>query len=287
MSVFTFVYYKISYHISVRLKRRGHGISIIIPFRESRMYPRQRENFKWLKKYWKKQLPGAQIIVGRDRCEDLSFSKSAAVNDGVSRATGDILVIVDADGYISIEAVLYCAKEIRRAREEDHRLWYVPYRHFYRLTEQASDRVLASSPCDPYLFPTPPCPEDIQSRLGSGEGRGHWFGALIQIVPREAFDRVGGWDERFRGWGGEDHSIMRATDTLYWRHKTLPGQVLHLWHPMFSDEGTGDWFPWSKRLWDDQEKAGNNFKLAARYSAANGDRERMQALVDEGKACRQ
>lgn len=279
MSILSFLFFK----FSVLTKRRGHGISIIIPFRKSKKYSRQTENFKWLKQYWRKQLPGAQIVVGTDRAEHLSFSKSAAVNDGVSRANGDVLVIVDADGYISVDAVLYCAKEIRRAREEGHRLWYVPYRQFYRLTEQASDRVLESSPSDPYLFPTPPNPEDIQSRLGSGAGRGHWYGALIQIVPREAFYEVGGWDERFRGWGGEDHSIMRATDTLYWRHKTLPGQVLHLWHPMFSDEGTGDWFAWSKRLWDDQEKAGNNFKLAGRYSRANGDRRRMRALVDESR----
>lgn len=263
-------------------KRRGHGISIIIPFRKSKKYPRQAENFKWLKKYWRKQLPGAQVVIGSDH-EDLSFSKSVAVNDGARRANGDVFVIVDADGYIAVDAVLHCAKEIRKAREEGKRLWFIPYRQFYRLTKRASDRVLESSPKDPYTFPTPPAKEDIQSRLGSGAGRGHWYGALIQIVPREAFTCVGGWDKRFRGWGGEDHSIMRATDTLYWRHKTLPGQVLHLWHPMFSDEGTGEWFPWSKRLWDDQEKAGNNFHLAARYSKANGDRRKMRALVDESR----
>lgn len=261
-------------------KQRGHGITIVIPFRESRKYPRQAHNFRWLKKYWRKQLPGAQIVVGTDHAH-LPFSKSAAVNDGVARAYGDILVIVDADGYIAVDAVLHCAHEIRRARDRGQRLWFVPYRQFYRLTECASDRVLRSCPEFPYTFPTPPNEEDIQSRLGSGAGRGHWYGALIQILPREAFDCVGGWDERFRGWGGEDHSIMRATDTLYWRHKTLPGQVLHLWHPMFSDEGTGEWFPWSKRLWDDQEKAGNNFALAARYSKAHGNRRQMRALVNE------
>jgi glycosyltransferase involved in cell wall biosynthesis len=272
-------------HIVCRLfKLKGHGVSVVIPFRKSKKYPRQTQNFKWTKKYWRKQLPGAQIIVGTDHAENLAFSKSAAVNDGVSRATGDVLIIVDADGYIAIDAAMYCVNEIRRAREEGHRLWYVPYRQFYRLTEQASDRVLASSASDPYLFPTPPKTEDIQSRLGSGSGRGHWYGALIQIVPREAFDIVGGWDERFRGWGGEDHSIMRATDTLYWRHKTLPGQVLHLWHPMFSDQGLGEWFAWSKRLWDDQETAGSNFKLAGRYSRANGNVKQMRALVDEGRS---
>ena len=103
--------------------QRGRGISIVIPFRKSKNYPRQEKNFEWLKKYWRCQLPGAQIIVGNDHAEHLPFSKSAAVNDGVRKAKGDILVIVDADGYIDVESVLYCAREIRRAREEGHRLW--------------------------------------------------------------------------------------------------------------------------------------------------------------------
>jgi glycosyltransferase involved in cell wall biosynthesis len=258
---------------------KGYGISIIIPFRVSKKYPRQEENFRWVKKYWRAQLPDAQVIVGKDPCSWLAFSKSAAINAAAREATGDVLVIVDADGYIDAEQVLHAAQEIRRARSRGQRLWYVPYRQFYRLTNHASRKVLNSHPRHPYKFPTPPLPCDIQNSIGSGFG--HWYGAVIQIVPREAFDCVGGWDERFRGWGGEDHSAMRATDTLYWRHKTLPGQVLHLWHPMLGKEGVDDWVEWKDRLWDEQETPGHNGRLAARYSAANGDVRRMRALVNE------
>lgn len=264
-----------------REKHRGEGISVIIPFRSSHNYPRQDRNFRWLKKYYAYQLPGAEVIVGHDHRTDLSFSKSAAVNDGVRKSTGDILVIVDADGYVPIEAILFCAHEIRRARSRGHRLWYVPYRQFYRLTHHASLRVLNSSPRHPYQFPTPPDKCDIQNTSGSGHG--HWYGALVQIVPREAFDCVGGWDHRFRGWGGEDHSIMRATDTLYCHHKTLPGQVLHLWHPMLGTDGVDSWVEWKDRLWDNQDTSGTNNRLATRYSKANGDVARMRALVDEGQ----
>lgn len=262
-------------------RRKGRGISIIIPFRRSERVTRQAENLDWLVAYWKCQLPGAEIIIGKDKDSHLAFSKSVAVNDGVRRSHGDILVIVDADGYVSPEAILTCAKKIRQARSRGLRLWYVPYRQFYRLTDHASRRVLHSSPCFPYQFSTPPDKCDIQNT--SGSGRGHWFGALIQIVPREAFNCVGGWDERFRGWGGEDHSIMRATDTLYWPHKTLPGQVLHLWHPSMSKEGLDTWVEWSRRIWDNQDEPGNNSNLAMRYSRANGDVEVMQRLVNESK----
>jgi hypothetical protein len=107
---------------------------------------------------------------------------------------------------------------------------------------------------------------------------------MIQIMPREAFYYVGGWDCRFRGWGGEDHSAMRAMDMLYWRHKTTPNQVLHLWHPMISKSGVAPWVEWKDRLWDNQPRAGTNGRLAARYSAAFGDVEKMRALVAEGFA---
>ncbi len=262
-------------------KGRGEGISIIIPFRPSDKYPRQKRNFEWVKRYWRCQLPGAEVIVGKDPERHKTFSKSVAINRAVRKSHGDVLVIVDADGYIAPEAVLHCAREIRRARSSDLKLWFVPYRQFYRLTERASDKVIDSKPCHPHRFPCPPDPCDVQNT--SGSGRGHWYGALIQIMPREAFMCFGGWDERFRGWGGEDHSAMRACDTMYWRHKTLPGCVFHLWHPMFGTEGVGTWVDWNKRLWDGQEEAvgGYNGNLAARYSRANGNREKMWRLIQE------
>jgi len=263
--------------------KKGEGISIVIPFKPSKHYKRQAKNFKWVQKYWECQLPGAEIIVGTDPDKKLPFSKSAAVNAGVKKSHGDIIVVADADGYIEIEAVLLCAKRIRKAIRRGHKLWFVPYRQFYRLTDEASQRVLDSKPCDPYVFPEPPNPCDIQNRLGSG--RGHWYGAMMQIFPRVAFDIVGGWDTRFRGWGGEDHSAMRAMDTLYAPHKTLPGQILHLWHPMMGKEGhkTGmkSWVTWNKRLWDNQTNPGDNNRLATRYSRANGNRKRMRRLTME------
>ncbi len=257
----------------------GAGISIIIPFECNDKESQRFKNFEWVVKYWRCQLPGAEVIQGHD--PDKPFSKSVAVNDSVAHSTGDILVIIDADGYITAKSALVCAMRIRHARRRGHRLWFIPYRQFYRLTMNASQRVLNSDPCNPYTFPTPPDPNDIQNTSGSQHG--HWFGAMVQIWPREAFDEVGGWDERFRGWGGEDHAIMRACDTLYWPHKTLPGQALHLWHPMLSTAGVSAWVPWEGRMWESQTEAGANDELNGRYYGANGDRTRMRRLVDEGR----
>jgi hypothetical protein len=264
-------------------RRKGQGISILIPFRANVDQIQRLRNVVWLKRYWKAQLPGAEIIIGKDpQVEGSPFSKSVAVNDAASKASGDILVIVDADGYISADSVLYCAKEIREARKRGRKLWFVPYRKFFRLTEAASNALLQSHPKDPLKFPEP-LPQDFI--LGDTDPTvGHWYGAMIQICPREAFDAVGGWDERFRGWGGEDHAAMRAMDTLYGLHMTLPGHVLHVWHPQIGPEGTKAQVHWKERMWAGQDEPGANDKLAGRYYGAYRNPDKMRKLVDEGKS---
>lgn len=266
--------------LASRLCRKGHGISILIPFRCTDPNHPRMKNVEWLQRYWKAQLPGAEIIIGVDPDLHKTFSKSVAVNDAVSKATGDIFVIVDADGYISADAVLHCAKEIRQARKRGQKLWFVPYRQFYRLTEDASKLLLASDPAKPHQF-TVPLPKE-QMIQDTDPTVGHWYGAMIQIMPREAFETVGGWDPRFRGWGGEDHAAMRAMDTLYWPHKTLSTAVLHVWHPQIGPHGTAAMVHWKDRMWENQNDPGANDKLSGRYYAAQGRPTAMQKLVNEG-----
>jgi hypothetical protein len=266
--------------------RKGSGISLLVPFHSPVGRGQRAENWRWLEKYWRCRLPGAEIVMGEDwkaaLHDGVPFSKSAAVNNAARKASGDVFVIVDADGYIDTESVLRAAKNIRKARKCGHRLWYVPYRWFFRLTRECSRRILDSDPCNPHRLPTPPYHHCIQSTDGSQHG--HWYGAMIQIMPREAFEEVGGWDERFRGWGGEDAAAMRAMDTIYGKHKTLPVQVLHLWHPMSSPLGeNSEWVSWQDRIWAGQKESGVNKELSGRYYAAYGDMRRMRDLVEEGR----
>jgi len=271
---------------SIFKRRLGYGISILVPFHCPDKKNQRAKNWEWLKRYWEYHLPEAQIVMGEDRqaiADNTPFSKSVAVNDAARKATGDIFVIVDADGYIDIESVLEAAKTIRQAERKHRRLWYVPYRHFFRLTEECSKRILDSPSCDPCQIPCPPFDCDIQNCTGSQNSQ--WFGAMIQICSRKAFEIVGGWDERFRGWGGEDHAAMRAMDTLYWPHKTLPVQVLHIWHPMLSVGGPSEWATWQNRVWANQTKSalmGINGKLSSDYYHANGNMKKMRKLLDKG-----
>jgi hypothetical protein len=209
------------------------------------------------------------------------FSKSVAVNNAAAKAKGDVFVIIDADGYMQADSVLYCAEEIRTARKRGKKLWFVPYRQFYRLTEEASRCLLQSDPASPFPFPEPLASMFILG--GTADTKvGHWYGAMVQIMSREAFKTVGGWDQRFRGWGGEDHAAMRAMDTLYGLHMTLPGQVLHVWHPQIGPQGTATEVHWKERMWEGQDQPGVNDSLSNLYYGAQGKPDRMRKLVDEG-----
>lgn len=252
-------------------KKNGAGIALLVPFRSDG--PTRKEDWMWLAQYWKAHLPAAKLVVMDSGHHP--FSKSASVNRAACKiGTADIVVILDADCYIDSNVILDCAQKIRDARKRGQKLWFIPYRHFFRLTKNATHNVLMSDPQHPLTFSSPPPRQDLEGVEGSAFG--HWYGALIQIMPREAFIAAGGMDERFQGWGGEDVSFMHAVDTLYTKHKTTDNQVLHLWHEKHG-------VLWNERRWEGQEKAGNNNELSYKYSDRLGDRLRMQQLVDEGK----
>ena len=249
---------------------RGAGIALLVPFRDDHAIGRG-ANWAWLKRYWEIELPSAQIVVGT--YEGTPFSKTRAVNDAYRKAVDqfDVIVMIDADCYISPTVILNCAEAIREARRWHEPLWFVPYRFLFRLTAEATDHLVASDPAAALQFPTPPQPWDVGSTLGSGIG--HRYGALIQIFPREAFEFIGGCDARFSGWGAEDVCLVRALDTMYGVHQTTNNEVLTLWHTAIGDVYL--------RKWAGQEQTGANNALGVHYRQARRDPARMRAVITE------
>jgi predicted glycosyltransferase involved in capsule biosynthesis len=256
-------------------RQAGKGISLLVPFRSDGQL--REETWSWLRQYYTASLPLAEIVLGcDDDCDP--FSKTMAMNDAASRASGDIFVLLDADCLIKPDVIEDCAGRIRRARRRGHPLWFIPYRRFYRLNRVISRVILDIRPDlidrDPAKFlGDPPDPSLLDDCTNVSSGH-HW-GALIQIMPREAFELVGGMDPRFRSWGSEDVSFMWAVDALYGRHRTSNNPVYHLWHPTFGGKLH------TTRFWKGGEPRVND-ALATRYRAAIGNRLRMRRLVDEG-----
>jgi hypothetical protein len=250
------------------LSLRGYGITLLIPFRPDTEY--RVKVWEWLRRYWWYELPAAEMVIGEDA--SVPFSKTAAVNRAFAESNGRIIVILDADCYLPGNVILHCARHIRRAQSLKQKLWYIPYRRFYRLTEQATEQVLNSGQGSPLWFGDPPPAWATEETRNSNYG--HWFGALIQIMPAEAFIAAGGMDERFHGWGGEDISFMTAVDTLYAPHRTTPNGVQHLWHPHLGTEHF-------ERVWEGQGEPGGNNELSVRYAEARARSARMYRLTRE------
>lgn len=248
--------------------REQPKISLLIPF--SSKDPVRIKSLKWLLEYWSYELPEAEIIIGKSRGK--VFCKGEALNDAVKKSSGRILVILDADAYISGKVINHCADRI--LEEIYNHLWYVPYHNLYRLKKEITKEIIESDPWNPLRLPSPP-PSCYVEDNGHRSKYGHRYGAMIMMFPREAYETLGCFDERFKGWGGEDIALLRALDTLYGKHKTTRNDILHLWHPFIG----GDY---RTRMWKGQTSGNINSELANKYNRATRHPNKMRKLVNEG-----
>jgi len=246
------------------------NMSIIIPF--SSRDPDRIKNFNWLLKYLKCELPDAEIIIGRSKGS--VFCKGEALNNAVKRSNGKVIVILDADAYIEGKNIRICVDRILESMSHGHRLWYIPYRNLYRLTKCITEDIINSDPCDPIRLSRHP-PKDWLDGNGHKSKYGHRYAAMCAIFPREAYDIIRCFDERFEGWGGEDVALLRALDTLYARHKTLKASIYHLWHSFIGSD-------YKTRRWEGQRSGGANDRLANMYNKATRNPTQMRKLIDDG-----
>jgi hypothetical protein len=67
------------------------------------------------------------------------------------------------------------------------------------------------------------------------EGEEFWRQSMIWggvfAIPRSLYDEVGGFDERFRGYGSEDKGFLVCASTLGGDKQRMPGLAFHLDHP--------------------------------------------------------
>ncbi|WP_246031834.1 galactosyltransferase-related protein, partial [Salibacterium salarium] len=186
--------------------------SFIIPF-ETDHGPREKA-FHWIKKYYKTVIKDAEICVGT--CHTKPFSKSKAVNNAAKKASGNILIIVDADIICSPALI---SKAIKLLHDN---VWIIPYTQVKNITTTSTKKLLQTSP----FWPLPTAVETqtvYKEKILPAGG--------INIIPKTCFKKVGGFDERFYGWGGEDDAFACSVDTLCGSHKRLQASIYHLWHP--------------------------------------------------------
>ena len=181
------------------------NVSVVVPLRPRDAW--RAGSAGWLLRRWALLRPGWDLVVC-DAPTDV-WSKPRAVNTAVKAARGDVLVIVDAD----------CT--VDRATLDRFPLdapWSQPFSDVARLT-RAQTSTLTGCPPDAATFPT-----DVQT------GRRAVGGGLV-VVQRDVWANLGGWDERFEGWGGEDTWLGKTLTRAVGAPATLDAVLYHLWHP--------------------------------------------------------
>lgn len=163
---------------------------------------------------WDQVLPalehlGWPVVVGEPDGDE--WSRAQAVNNAAKDAGDwDVALVGDCD-------TLPDAGSIRRAIAwvGDTGGAVRPHMQRIMLNQKGSVRICQRGP--QYLDP------------GLHYDRRQWGGGGLLVITREAFDRVGGYDPTFIGWGYEDTDMnLRLLRAGLWER--LPGTAWHLWH---------------------------------------------------------
>lgn len=142
---------------------------------------------------------------------DMPYCRSWAFNIGAREARGDLLILHDNDLLVSAD---YAARSLERMHAGFD---VVNLKRFgFYLGETHTQAVFKGAAT---LTGAPP-ESVMQNMLGGGS----------IAIGRSAYLRIGGMDEGFVGWGGEDNEFWERAQTLdLWPYGCLP--LIHLWHP--------------------------------------------------------
>ena len=161
--------------------------------------------------------PGPVRRVHLPAAEGAPYSRAAAFNAGAAVARGRVLIFHDNDTLAPAaygrEALRRCASGRGAARLQ---------RYFFYLDRESTAAVL----CAGKLVPA----SGVEAVRQNCEG-----GSIA--IDRDAFLEIGGFDEGFVGWGGEDNEFFdRVRTRPHWPFGYLP--FVHLWHaPALEKEG--------------------------------------------------
>ena len=222
-------------------------VSLVVPYRAGD--PWREAAWEWVQVRYP---PEWEQVLGQ--CAPGPFNRSEAILEGASRASGDVLVVADADVWCdaTVDAV---------AQVQDGKAWAVPHRRIYRLSKESTTRVLFGAPWHGL-----PLSEDNRQDRRPYIGNA---GGTLLVLSRAALEKAPP-DPRFMGWGQEDEAWGCALRTLVGPVRRGVADLVHLWHPA------------QPRL-DRRKGNPENVQLWQRYRRAEGSRPRMAALVDEGR----
>lgn len=191
------------------------SLDVLVPFRgttEHRLRLHRYTQALWSDLAWPRG--DVRIYVASDGLVGPDFSVAAAVNRAYLAGSGEN-VIVFGSGHIpptndQLDVIL---SQLRVA------MWVACFSSLRILSKQTTESLLGG--------------EEIDPRTAKPERTvGHCMGILA--MRREAFREVGGWDERFVGWGYEDTAFRDLLTRRYGATTPPKAALTTLWHPLAS-----------------------------------------------------
>jgi glycosyl transferase family 7 (putative galactosyltransferase) len=235
-------------------------VSVLVAFRDdSGAHVRQRL-WDFVRGRVRSEHPDFEIVEGCDDGLD-PFNKCQAINRAASVASGDVFYILDCDTYVVPGQVEEALLGIRCLPGH----WWRPWTQKVKLSPEDTEQVLTLGEAWDGTI--------SKEAYRRAENRNGYWSSPPLMLPREMFERVGGMDERFVGWGQEDDGFAHSLRAFYGLAEGVSGQCAHLWHPRIGKSG--------RDQWPGQAGFQTNVPLALRYKKASRKREDMDALIAE------
>lgn len=217
-------------------------VSVIIPWRAG--CPYRERSMRYVSDRLAVEHPDWQVTLVDSTVDP--FSRSDAINRGLVRSFGKIIVVHDSD--VWVDDLPSAVAQVRSGAS-----WALPHLHVHRLSDKASQRYMTGAR------------DFVQADYDEQPYLGVRTGGSV-VLSRDTITRVPA-DPRFRGWGGEDEAWSIALRTLVGEPWRSPEPLIHLWHP-----------PQPRK----SRAIGNehNLALLGQYRAAKGTPEMMRRLVE-------
>jgi hypothetical protein len=141
------------------------------------------------------------------------FNKSKLINTAVSKSTEDYIWMIDIDFYSNFDFII---KEINKNKNID---LYRPFNKIVHLNELETNKLI----------------ETKKINLQQDKYKvNNEYGKYSFIVKRDLFNKVGGFNEEFKGWGFQDVDFIQNRLGENIIKDYIDTQAYHLYHPVAS-----------------------------------------------------
>jgi predicted glycosyltransferase involved in capsule biosynthesis len=216
------------------------------------------KHLAWTVSRYKKMFKNVEIIISEDKTSRKGswqdFCKSKYINLGVMKAKNDNILITDIDVVLDKQAI------VRGIKQLDKYCCILPYNVLYKLNYGTSERVLNESP----KIELPKVNLDKQMKVIITQNKPQG----IHLIRKSDFIKVGGYDERFIGWGSEDAVFQIACRTILEKEiGYMPYNSYHFKHPIMENR--------------QEERDKRIGELLEKYKNALNNKDEMQKIIAE------